>query len=451
VAAAASNPQLDATQRPFLTFTVIAVDAKNQPVTDLRAGNFRISDNGVPLAPRCVRFQEPGSRPLSTLVLIDLLNANLSERGLSANDIAVSLRKLEPAGHVYLYLLTKEAKLYPVHGLPADASASAGDDSWTAGIKSLLDKALRAVDRIRPEDFQVDADLRTQATLAALSNLIPQFGALPGRKALVWLSHGVPLQAYSVNRGMLTDYTPTVRRLAAEMNRAQIVAYPVDQAARNSSVVRYSPAADGMESRDTLQEIASLTAGVWFPGNLGGTAMLQAAADTRAMYQVRYVPPTGSWDGKFHKLRVTSVRTGVQVRAIAGYFASVEPATPEGRFALAALGPYDIPDVGVTASLSPSQKVPGWTHFQIHVDTRDLEAGASQTSGEFRVTYVEYVTAWNSSVPSSTPVKFDFKAGDDIAVGLDRPLDPAAKKIRIVVQDAVSGAAGSVTIPVSGR
>jgi VWFA-related protein len=464
-ATAASNLQMDATRQPSLTFNVVAVDARNQPVRDLRAGDFRISDNGNVLNPASARFLETianqaaplgpneysnrpaGGNSHSTLVLFDLLNANFGERGFGWTDIALALQKLGPGERLYLYLLTKEGKLYPVHGLPAD-SARTEDVPWTAGVKPLLDKAMRAVNQLRPEELQIDADVRTRTTFAALESLMAEFGAQPGRKALVWISHGVPLLALSAPRRILTDYTPMVRELAKQLNRAGISVYPVDQSERSS---------DGLNSKNTLWLLAELTAGVWFPSDVAGKAIVQAAADTHAMYRIAYAPPVSNWDGKYHKLRVTCDRKGVQIRAMEGYYADIVDVSPKARLAWAALGADEAQDIGIRATATPSQKVPGWTHFQIHVDAMDLvlESGEHYT-GEFRVTCVDYVTEWGPETAQATPVKLDLTAAqrDDLlrdgsTVVLDRPVNHAAQKMRVVVQDSLSGAVGSVTIPVS--
>jgi hypothetical protein len=175
------------------------------------------------------------------------------------------------------------------------------------------------------------------------------------------------------------------------------------------------------------------------------------------MYRIAYAPPVSNWDGKYHKLRVTCDRKGVQIRAMEGYYADMVDVSPKGRLAWAALGADEAQDIGIRATATPSQKVPGWMHFQIHVDAMDLvlESGEHYT-GEFRVTCVDYVTEWGPETAQATPVKLDLTAAqrDDLlrdgsTVVLDRPVNRAAQKMRVVVQDSLSGAVGSVTIPVS--
>ena len=59
---AASNFQMDSIRWPSLTFNVVAVDARSQPVRDLSASDFRISGNGAVLNPEFARFLETGNQ-----------------------------------------------------------------------------------------------------------------------------------------------------------------------------------------------------------------------------------------------------------------------------------------------------------------------------------------------------------------------------------------------------
>ncbi len=95
----------------------------------------------------------------------------------------------------YLYLLTRDGARYPVAGLPS--SVGQEQDAWTSEVNQLLDRAMRTVNQLRPQELQVDADLRTRKTLTAFDPLASTFGAQPGRKTLIWISHGVPTRAYS--------------------------------------------------------------------------------------------------------------------------------------------------------------------------------------------------------------------------------------------------------------
>ena len=70
-----------------------------------------------------------------------------------------------------------------------------------------------------------------------------------------------------------------------------------------------------------------------------GAAIQQAMTDVRASYQIGYYPPERNWDGKFHKLRITTKRKGVKLQGKTGYYAwGGQPADerrPWGRWSAA--------------------------------------------------------------------------------------------------------------------
>src|ERR1019366_7674156 len=212
LAGIATNAQTGA-QPPLLTFNVVAVDAKGAPLRDLRASDLHISDDGKPmqiafcrpvetterksaaLGPREFSNRPTGGKLQSTLVLLDLLNANLSERGLGSEEIVQALQKSESGERIYVYLLTKDGALYTIHPLPGGDNVSPEDGAWLTRVQPLLDKALHDVNRLRPWEFQVNPDARVQRTLDLLWELVSDYGTEPGRKSLVWISHGVPIIA----------------------------------------------------------------------------------------------------------------------------------------------------------------------------------------------------------------------------------------------------------------
>jgi len=201
LAAIAQSPQAQP-PRPLLTFNVVALDAKGAPIRDLPAAGLRISDDGKPMQAAFCRPlvtaertltpagpHEYSNRPTagssqSILILLDLLNANLAERGQGWNDIASTFPKLESGESLYIYLLTKEGTFYPIHALPGTEGPISPDNTgWVAQVPLLLDQAMHKVDRLRPQDFQADVDARVRQTLTVLGGLASDFGTQPGRKA----------------------------------------------------------------------------------------------------------------------------------------------------------------------------------------------------------------------------------------------------------------------------
>jgi VWFA-related protein len=461
-------------QGPMLTFDIVAFDAKGAAYRDLRPVDLDIRDEGKamhavfcrpletaerlspPLGPNEFTNRLSGGAAQSTLILLDLLNANFDERGMAWNDIVNTLQKAESGQNVYFYLLTKEATLYPVHALPsAERPRPANDEAWVSEAKVRLDEAMHVTNRLRPWEYQADVDARVRKTLAVLRDLAGNFGSQPGRKSLVWISHGVPMFAKAPD-GLLHDYTPPITRLGTEFARSGIAVYAVDQTDR---------ATQGMASMDTLEELAALTSGQWLPNNETDRALEAAMSEGPATYQVGYRPPMARWDGKFHKVRVTGQGKGgvkLRIRAIDGYYGDTAEGNTSDRFTLAAVGHSDDSGIGLRATAAPSERVRGWVHLQIRVDASDLHLGPSEHlgsaepyTGSFRVAFAQYTDDWQSGISEMAPVELhlttqqrDAILHDGVVLSLDRPVPEGASRIRVIVQDNQSDAVGSLTIPV---
>jgi VWFA-related protein len=119
----------------LIYLNVIAVDAHGDPVTDLTSGDFQIADEGKPQKISFFRHRDEKPEPASslkpnqfsnrvrggpthaTVILYDLLNETAGERGKALSELIRFLQPLDAANDLYLYLLTTDGLLYPVHGL----------------------------------------------------------------------------------------------------------------------------------------------------------------------------------------------------------------------------------------------------------------------------------------------------------------------------------------------
>ena len=233
---------------PLVNLSVVAKDAHGVPVTDLTRDDFQVFEGSK--AQRVVSFRrndaivkrlmraEPNEysnrtgAPTArvTVILFDLLNARFEDRGSMMSQLGPALQHLEASETLFFYILTMNGTLYSVHGLPdGDREKTAGARPWTEDIKALLDDASRELFRLRP--VGVDVDMRVRMTYQALGSLADLVAAAPGRKSLIWISHGVPISlgvgGSSIYAGM--DYTPLLQRLTATLDRADVAVYTVRQ------------------------------------------------------------------------------------------------------------------------------------------------------------------------------------------------------------------------------
>ena len=471
----------------LVDLNVVAVDSRGQPVNDLTAGDFQVADAGKqrPVA----FFRHNGDRlkqspalgnnefsnrgntvaPHATLILFDLLNERFSTRGTSANQMVRELGNMETADGLFLYMLTVDGHLYPVHGL-AGTEGDAGHSQappWTGQIKPLMDAAMRAVTRVRP--VEIDVNVRVLMTLNALDEVAAQLVAFPGRKNIVWITDGIPiaLGPQRSDTGDFVDFTPQLRLLSEQFDRSGAALYPVRQVMMGSPDAMGAGAGagavvgSGAGSEATLDELAGLTGGRPTGSKDIGPAVRQAMSDLRTSYQIGYYTPDESWDGKFHKLRVVCKRKGVRVQAKTGYYAWAEPPGAKAQRAIAAAvsGNDDAAEIGLRAVLSRDAGNPTQARIAVRIDAGDIALAhtADRYSGQLRLALAGYRKDGSVATSGIAPLDLDYSAADrdkalreGTAFNQDVALDDTLSKIRVVVFDRGSNAVGSVSIPVDG-
>ncbi|MGA3241955.1 MAG: VWA domain-containing protein [Bryobacteraceae bacterium] len=463
----------------MVDLNVVALDIHGQPVVDLTRDEFRVTDSGKPqtiaffrhrdepLAPTpTLALNEASNRsganiPRATLILFDLLNERFGTRGYTANQLIHDLGSLESADYVYLYCLTLDGRLFPVHGLPGpeDEPASEGGAPWTRQIKPLLDSAIRAVTQVRPVD-DFDPTYRVQLTYAALDAAAAQLSMVPGHKSIVWLTDGVPIEL-GPNRsdtGDYVDFKPLLRQMSEEFDRAGVSIYPVRQVLLGSPEGMGGPGTTGMGSLDTLNQFAEMTGGRLDGGKDVGAAVRQAITDMRTSYQIGYYPPASYWDDKYHKLRVTCTRKGVRIQTKTGYYAWAEPRGTRSEQAInsAVSTTFDAAEIGLRATLSRDPKGGHKVHLYAHISAHDivLVHEGNQYNGQLRLAIVGYAQGSDPKRGPVIPLDLHLNAQDHdkvlqqgIEVVQDIAISEETQTVRLIVFDRGSNAIGSVTMP----
>ena len=498
------RPQQPAPPPAVVNLNVIALDSKGQSVMDLQADDLRVVDNGKPqkissfrrrqsrlsapvaLGPREYANRAGNVIPHATVILFDQLNTQFADRGYVSNQLVRVLQQYESPDNLYLYLITTNGSLYPVHGLPGNEEDAAKDSEWTRDIQTRLNEALRITLAHRPTDLVIDIDARVHATFETLSMVAARLAAVPGRKTIVWLTHGVPISLSPARTGLADwiDYTPFIQQLSQTLDHADVSIYAVqqsppgspatgqaDQGAMTSASSRGmtapgDPAATtsvtGLGSEQTLDEFARLTGGrAWENNDIGG-AIKQAITDAKQSYLITYRPPPENWDGKYHKVRITCARKGVKLQARQGYFAFAEQAVSgkqeDAAIQGAMLSPFDAAEIGVRATAAPQPGDPPVLRLNLRIDLNGVQLTQSgdEFTGELAARFVEYQDdgAMRQTKPVALKLHFTgaqheaaLKDGFPLEEGL--AMAPNVEKVRFVVFDRASSAIGSLTIPVS--
>jgi VWFA-related protein len=465
---------------PVIKLNVVAVDARGQSVVDLTRDDFQVYDAGK--LQRIASFHRNDVKPLhvlprdpnessnrtgaplsrATVILLDLLNAQFSDRAYAVNQLIPALQRVEATESLFLYILAIDGSLYPIHPLP-DPETAAPDAAkpWTEDVKRLLDEASRKLFVLRP--FNLLVDERVHMTYDALETLATRIALGPGRKSIIWISHGMPISIGGRASGSEEiDYTPLLQRLTATLDRDNVAVYPVRLPQSLAPATANMPGA-GMGSTETLYEFAGLTGGrAFLTVDIAG-AIAQAASDARMSYLLAFEPGLDKWDGKYHKLRVTCSRKGVRLKTKEGYYAFAGDAH-DGDQETAAIraaisSPFDVPEIGLYARLTPDGKTPQGMTLALRIDAADVQLvrEGDHFTAQMGVEFSGYLA--DGSSESTAAGTFTVRLKDEEreqamqkGLLLERHINlpPTIRKLRAIVYDRASGAIGSLTVAVPG-
>ncbi len=449
-AAANQQPEVIRSSTRLVQLSVIAQDAKGEPLTGLQKEDFTVLDEGKPQkiaffscgtpAPSTpppalpfnvftnrsdLRGEDPGA---VTVVLFDSLNTSSPDQAYVRKQILRFLQTLKPHDHVAIYALTTNLIVLHdftqdlsvlvdavSHFTPKELAAFDASTSQALDLEGLTsDPQWRSFqNRLNNAEGQIN-DLHTLnragTTAAALELIADHVATIPGRKSLIWVSGGFPLQiglpkigipqtqmqaGTSSGRGgdpgtqagqgqsqpgggdptnQLTRFdresssqAEVVYRAIRALNRVNMAIYTVDAhgveigggISPDQRGTSTSPdSASFFERQNTLDSsrlLADNTGGKAFYGtNDISKAVLDAFDDGRYACSLGFYPDHGQWDGKFRQLKVKVSSEGAHLRYRRGYYAF--PVSPDSEVAvkealgLAASSPIETAGLGMVVS-----------------------------------------------------------------------------------------------------
>jgi len=288
----------------LVTLNVVALDSTGKPVKDLTASDISVFDNNSPQKIVNLRLNQSDG-PRALVVLFDLMNSSENSRGAVWEAMKTSLAHTPASDSLYLYLLVEDGSLYPVHPLSA-----APGEPWTEDAVALLDVAMNKVNQLKPVELRFNPSVHFNTTVRALDDIRAEMAALHGPKELLWVTYGIPSSIRYA--GGWFDGALILQQLGARFVQSEIAVYTADP---GMNLER------GMLNRDSLDILTGATGGRTFSTIDLNQAITQAEADARTNYTLEYQPPAKNWDGKYHKLRVSSDRKGIRIQSQHGYFA----------------------------------------------------------------------------------------------------------------------------------
>jgi VWFA-related protein len=360
-----------------------------------------------------------------TVVLIDGANTQPGDIAYVRKYIIKFLGQIQPNDRVALYWLG--TKLRIVHDFTSDAAGLvAAISKYQGPTASLIDsstpekqpgwEAATAEVGTNPyvknlliemkEQGKRGMEDRVRLTSDAMTAIANHVADIPGRKNLIWVSGSFPFsigfQSLDLTDKlndwfMYENFDDTVKKFAQVLNDSNIAVYPVD--ARGLMAEGLTVSASAMpvsgsningggpdvlkgpdkQNFDTMDILADRTGGrAFYNTNDVYRSIRRAIDDSRVAYTLSFYPDNGSWDGKFHTIKVEVKKPGMEVRSRSGYFAVTEP-KPKAESLAAAVGraatsPLEATAIGMRADVRAGD-VPGARALtlKLHFDLREIQ------------------------------------------------------------------------------
>jgi VWFA-related protein len=328
--AAQQNPVFQADTR-VVEIAVVAKDANDSPIADLRQRDLRVFDNGAEqsmlsfenlgFAAGTTGRTSTGATPRLSIILLDALNTSVSPQIYGRKAISDMLRTLPPGENgIAIFVLGDELRL--LHDFSTDAaSLRAAVDGYTgehphngtvdpapfAGGFSLA----ASVPATNKGAFLFEEE-RLAATLAAFTRIARNMQDVRGEKSLLWVTGGfLPPEDHK-------DIEAAMHALA----NSNVILFPVDARGLIACLGGACPPEVNL-SIASMDEVAQLTGGRAFHDDNGISALARAALDdSRAGYALTYTPNNYKEDGSLHTVQLRTSRKGVELRYRPGYIAN---------------------------------------------------------------------------------------------------------------------------------
>ncbi|HWX53331.1 MAG TPA: VWA domain-containing protein [Verrucomicrobiae bacterium] len=303
---------------------VVALDRKDQPVTDLKPEDFTLLEEGKEQKVRSFSFQHPvsageadgaqGGKQSAAVIpaklppnmftnipmyrangalnvlLLDGLNTKRTNQIYAREEMIKFLEKLPAGQPVAVYalgarlhllqdfttdpsLLKSAIKAMKDHNSPVLKNATGGAESpflTPAATEVLPQQVVQQMLAFEREDVSNLTDLRVTMTLNMLDSLSRTLAGHSGRKNLIWVSESFPVlivpgvtdsPSSAATRTDQRDYTLAVARTANRLTDAQVAVYPIDARGLVNNTV-YSNLSNTSSTGDDLGRTLSTARGM---------------------------------------------------------------------------------------------------------------------------------------------------------------------------------------------
>src|SRR5437016_1043634 len=318
---------------------IVADDDKGHALNDLKAEDFTVLEDGKPQQIIDFSFQRPTAKarpPLQlpvnvvsnapeyvaasslNVVLLDAVNTDFSAHAYAQEMLIRYLESGPAIQPTAVYAL--DGRLILLHDFTTDTRVLR---EAIAHFKPLGPTHIQTTEAMASPfsqrgSFQAGPHAR-EITFNAMRFLAHAPAGYRGRKNLIWLSEGFPLNLYpdtllSDGTMIVEDYTPAVEKIADELMKAQVAIYPIDAAGVTKD--------DRFSARTAMLSMSERTGGkTFYNRNDIDLGIRTSLDDGSTYYSLAYYPQNREWNGKFRDIEVKVNRPGARLQYRRGYYA----------------------------------------------------------------------------------------------------------------------------------
>jgi VWFA-related protein len=523
------SPQAAYTQQPLrvtsrlVQVDVTVLDKDGNQVTGLTKDDFTVLDQGQPQKIAHFAEQDSHPQPVATLtaaapapthsfsnrdasgsrtsstvtvILLDTVNTDwdkliaLMPFPFARGQVVKFIKSMQPGDQVALYLLTP-SRLYMLHDFTSDSANLLEVLNGVDKTKSAHDPEAAAAEiqhkRLEKEAtdafaasnayYKGDRPNKVAVTAEGMRIIASRLGRFPGRKNLVWISSGFPIQTgvFVGNHGDTHNYAGDISTVGQILSNADVAVYPVDargligpdvfvvlQGDQGGGAPKISAAAPNDRPFETMLAFAAATGGhAFFNTNDISGSIRKAIDDSRVSYVIGYYPDHNKWDGSYREITVKVERPGAQLRYRKGYFATAEGSKTADEqkqiLSTALASPIQLLDLGLELQIdgtdTPGARqirarihiLPGQMQFQPAGDrfSDGVEVAWSELNSDGRVVG----RGAHAFGLKPTQQGLDEIAQKGLTFSERVSVKSDATEMRLVVRDVGGGAMGTFNVP----
>ena len=329
---------------------VFVADAAGRPVTGLRPGDIEVFEDGTPV-------------PVVSCVGPTQLRGASSDEVARARHLVVVLFVDDTATPAERQAVFAKADIVAgelLSGARSRVLVASGNGSVVVRQAFTSDpgkvvhalEALQGVSGLNAGAAGTQLE-RGDAATTSVAALMESLGALPGRKAFVYVGGDGPSSAAG---SASPERSEVLRALAGTANAAGVTLYSIDTSGGGRPADRLDPAGPGAKTPAAAQSAAAATGGLnVVEGADAGGALVGVVRDFKSAWSVGFTPSSRGGGGP-HQLTVRVKREGVAVRTRAAFLDARDDERMAQRTLAALLLGFEDDPLGISVSLTSEQK-----------------------------------------------------------------------------------------------